>query len=205
MYRVFVTICCATLLTQATAGPERIPFWDHLARSTDLITDRGSRLKMLLLDVNGDGQQDIFIAPESMCGTGGCDWSAYSPTGHPNEVRYLGQAAFDAGTFRFDPRTRTLRSCGHLSAESCAMAEYTFGATSMTRSDRGECKSGVPSCEQELHAIQTWQATNHPSLFEATITVKDVVTGLRWTLRSSGAASSPPNLDQTTVIPSSRK
>lgn len=175
-----------------------IAFWDHLAQSTDLVTERGARLLLLLLDVNGDRRPEIFIAPASLCGNGGCQWSVYSPTTDPAMVRYLGEAFFPPNGFRVDASSGALAACSHLSAEACSLVQYTFGQGSMTHHDGGECRTADAACASALRAIDAWQAANRAIVLQAVVSADDVLSGLRWT-RAPDRTAAVPDFDHLRV------
>jgi hypothetical protein len=109
------------IVSAQSVNGRSMPFWDHLARSTDLVATRGSRLSLMVVDVTGDGNPEIFIAPQSLCGNGGCEWSVYSPAASGGEVRYLGEVLFSEGAFLVDSAARRIRYCSHVSADRCSV------------------------------------------------------------------------------------
>jgi hypothetical protein len=196
MTRLIGLLVCGLVLDARSVG-----FWDHLAASTDLVTERGSRLLMMLIGLNGNGRPDIFIGPASLCGNGGCEWSVYSPTTKPREVRYMGEVVFSSGSFRSDPTRHSITFCIHRSAESCDLVEFSLTQAGARSRDLGECQSGEPSCEKELDRIRDWQAAHAPRILEATITTTGVLAGLKWQAQNGrGTASgAPPDLDRLIV------
>jgi hypothetical protein len=202
MRALALSIFSAAGLLAAQPRSAPVPFWTHLAGATDLMTDSGSTLLLLLVDVNGDGQREIFIAPEALCGNGGCEWSVYTSATGPREVRYLGQAVFPNGQFRMDAGRHTLVFCSHLSAESCALGEYAFSDRALQRRDLGTCRSGDRSCEEQLAQIRAWQSANPPPVFETAIVTDDSLLQLQWRpfqRGSKNASSSVPDLDRLVV------
>jgi hypothetical protein len=176
-----------------------VPFWEHVARSTDLDTTRGSRLSLMVVDVTGDGRPEIFLAPQPLCGNGGCEWSVYSPAATAGTVRYLGEVLFPEGACLVDSAAPRIRYCSHMSAGTCSLGEYIFGATSVQHRRLGTCVSGEASCERQLTEMRTWLAAHRPAVFDATVAADDTLTGLRWTPRRGDAPQSPPDLDHLLV------
>jgi hypothetical protein len=177
------------------------PFWSHLPQVTDLNAQRGSRLHLILLDVNGDGREEIFITPAALCGNGGCVWTVYSPTGRSHEVSHLGEARFSAGSYRFDGSMQLLTHCWRVSADVCTLGAIRFANTDMQPQVLRDCRSTDPTCSNELALIRQWQTSRAPAPLEAVITVDEVVQELRWTEQKTGrAATLPLNLDRLRVM-----
>jgi hypothetical protein len=153
------------------------PLWDHFLEVADVY---GGRLLLILLDADGDGRQEIFLAPSTTCGNGGCGWYVYSPTPVLNQVRYLGQAAFSPGAFRFTRSTHTIRSCWHMSAADCELGEYRFDRGTMSQRSLGTCRSTSAACELEFKQIAEWQRAERPLLLFADLPESSDLERLEW-------------------------
>jgi hypothetical protein len=185
-----------------SANAGGVPFWQHLAQSTDLVTTRGSHLSLMVVDVTGDDKPEIFVAPQTLCGNGGCEWSVYSPIASAGAVRHLGEVLFSESAFLVDRAARRIRYCSHVSAESCSLGEYVFEATAIHHRRLGTCISGEASCENRLREMRTWLAARPPALFDATIAADDALSGLRWLSRRGDTLQSAPDLDHLRVVAS---
>jgi hypothetical protein len=153
------------------------PFWDHFEN----VADVGSgRLLLILLDVDGDARKEIFLAPSGTCGNGGCAWYVYSPTGVPNQVRYLGEADFSSGSFRLDRPSHTLTSCWRMSAAECVLTEYRVQGGTMSHRKMGACRTEDAACAAELTRIARWQRTEAPPVWSAAVPESIDLRRLEW-------------------------
>jgi hypothetical protein len=184
----------ATALTGAAE-----PLLDHFTRTSEIMLggDRAAAVYMVLLDTTGDGRDEIFLSHEQKCGTGGCPWNIYSPTG-PGVVTYLGEAGFAAGGFRYIPRSRSLVVCWHMSAEECSLGRYSFSGGQMRQHPGRSCPAREVWCEKELQRIRAWQAKHAPPFLSSRLPG----TGgrLRWTARAASSAGRVPAVEALVVV-----
>ena len=188
-------------LIAAVALPTGEPFWDHFLRVADA---GGGRLLLILLDVNGDGRKEIFLAPSETCGNGGCIWHVYSPTPGLNQVRYLGEAGFSPSGYRFTRSTHTLTDCWHMSAADCTLREDRFQSGEMTHLGLGTCRSADADCQAELARIARWQREEAPPLLSADVPESGELGKLEWhQTRGSTAipATGAPDFNVLVVAP----
>jgi hypothetical protein len=186
------------LWLSATQARPAVRLWDHFA---DTIEAPPGRLVLLLIDLDGDGRKEIFLAPGTTCGNGGCGWYVYSPTAKPNQVRYLGDTAFSPAGYRVDPGTGALISCVHISGGSCALSEDRIQAGTLAHRDLGECMSDQPACKAELDRIAQWQNQQRQALYFAEVPASANFDQLKWSGRDGVAVSSAeiPNLNRLVV------
>jgi hypothetical protein len=188
------------LITALALQPAE-PFWNHFLG----VADAGSgRLLLILLDADGDGRKEIFLAPSETCGNGGCAWYVYSPTPVPNQVRYLGEAGFSPGGYRFTRSTHTISACWHMSAADCALGEYRFQNGRMTRVSLGTCRSEDAGCQADLARTGRWQKEEAPPLLSADVPESGEMGKLAWH-QARGSTASPatgmPDFNALVVAP----
>jgi hypothetical protein len=174
------------------------PLLDHFLNKADV---NGGRLLLILLDADGDGRQEIFLASSTTCGNGGCVWQVYSPTSVPNQTRYLGEAAFSVAGFRFTRSAHTLRYCWHMSATECELGEYRFARGTMSAHRLGSCGSTSARCEAELKQITEWQQQEHPQMLSAVVPEDGSLERLEWSQAGVPVSSAAvPSLDAALVV-----
>jgi len=166
-------------------------FWDHFVNVTDV---GPGALLLILLDVDGDGRKEIFLAPTTTCGNGGCAWAVYSPSSTPNRVRYLGQAGFSPGGFRLTPGTHALTSCWHMSAADCELGEHRIENGRMSFRKLGTCRSADTSCDTELKRIAAWQAEHDVPVLSAEVNETIDLDSLKWLRRQAPGAATASDL-----------
>jgi hypothetical protein len=171
-------------LTFVLAIQSAIPLWDHFQDVADV---GPGRLLSMLLDVDGDGRTEIFLTASQACGNAGCVWQVYSPAAAPNRARYLGEAAFPAGGFRWSPAARALTSCWHLSAFECELIEFRVVNGMIVRRGLGLCRSADSTCQTELGRIGQWQRQSGVPVFESNIPATLDLTALTWSRQGSAA------------------
>jgi hypothetical protein len=202
-----IAVFMTALVLVGLQGPTSrasVPFWSHVPGTNELVVERGQRLLMILGDMTGDGRPEIFIAPARTCGNGGCIWSVYSPTGAPNELRYVGNAAFSPEAYRID--SSALLYCWHKSAASCQIGESRIIQDRIQTRDLGECRVDDPACTKRLDTIRSWQRSSARLLFEAAVANDRVLRGLHWTARNNRASPNAlPDLDHLVVVADNRK
>lgn len=170
-----VTGTLAVWLIAALATQAGQSFWDVFPDDAP-----GSRLLLILLDVDGDGRKEIFLAPADTCGNGGCVWNVYSPTPVPNQVRYLGETAFSPGGYRFTASTHTLMDCWHMSAADCALGERRFQGGQMRNRHMGTCRTKDAGCRAQLARIAQWQKEEAPPVLSADVPESGNLRTLAW-------------------------
>jgi hypothetical protein len=177
------------------------PFWDHFQSVADV---GAGRLSLILLDLDGDGRTEIFLAPALTCGNAGCTWQVYSPVAASGQARYLGEASFPIAGFRLTPSNRALTSCWHLSAFECELSEYRLENSAISRRSLGTCRADTAVCQGESIRISEWQRQNDPPVFTAEVASDLDLERLKWTHQGSTAAAAPrvsvPNFDRLAVI-----
>jgi hypothetical protein len=200
----WATLCLAIAGGVGAPVVRTQPFWEHVSQVSNGPTFPGSQLLLLRLDVNADGRPEIFLALSEECGNGGCSWVVYSPTEGPNRVRYLGQAGFSTGGYRF--AAGALSYCWHMSASECGWGQYLFHGYRMEHRQGRTCKwdtgQDTSWCDAELDAIRRWQG-QAPEVLVATVPDPDSVgpKALQWTGRDSKPVSREriPQLDALIV------
>jgi hypothetical protein len=189
---------------QGPTSKANVPFWRHVPGTNELVVEPGQRLLMILGDMTGDGRPEIFITPALTCGNGGCIWSVYSPTRAPNELRYVGNAAFPPEAYRID--SSTLLYCWHNSAASCQIGEIRITQDRIQTRVLGECRTDDPACTKRLETIRSWQRSPARLRFEAAVANDRVLRRLHWTARNNRASPSAlPDLDHLVVIADNSK
>jgi hypothetical protein len=189
-------------LFAASAPSGAQPFWEHFLGVSEWMARPDSHLLLFRLDANGDGLSEVFIAPEEKCGNGGCPWFVYSPLPQSRTFRYLGDAAFSVGGFRFERGVITL--CWHISAAECMWGQYRFQGDDMTQLPGRICRTtaeGTSWCDAELDAIQEWQRHPPDLLFGTLAEYSGNTPTILWTTRSmtSVQVEKLPPFDQAMV------
>ena len=187
-----------------TAPPASQPFDEHFARVSELLYLPETYLLFFSLDVNGDGQPEMFVAQSGSCGNGGCGWHVYTPSQSPGRVKYLGAVGLHAEGFRF--QDGVLTTSWHMSASEWAWGQYRFHGDTIDQLPGRSCggKDGADPawCESELDAIRKWRPRAPKVMFgklppEATQQRRSLV----WTTRSGEPVptSEAPTLEGLTV------
>jgi hypothetical protein len=194
------TIALVIWLNTAAATQAAVPLWDHFLERADLPP---GRVLLILFDADGDGRNEIFLAPAGTCGNGGCAWFVYSRAAAPNQVRYLGEAGFSPGGYRYSRDTHTMTDCWHMSAADCMLGEHRFERGQMIHRNLGRCDSTEARCENELARIRRWQAEEAPPSYSADVPATGDLAALRWRNLKEAAGAKPgalPNFDRLVVI-----
>jgi hypothetical protein len=175
----------ALALFAFAVGQNGSSFWDHFLTVADVGV---GRLSLILLDINGDGREEIFLAPSGTCGNGGCAWYVYSRTESPNHVQYLGEVDVPPAVYRLDRASRTLTSCWRMSGTECALVEHRVQNGALSRRTIGSCRSKDDACGVELTRIARWQRDEAPPVLSAAVPASIDLTSLEWSESQSASA-----------------